>query len=404
MKNAQTQTHPKGYLTLSISKSLERVSYYGVRALMVLYLMGEVMDMSRKEALTFYGWFSMLILFMGVIGALIGDLGIGNRKAIIFGAILQSVGAFTLCIPNAYAFYIGFSIFFLGNGLFVPNFNSNFGKQYLDRTKLLDSGFMILFIAINMGALLGPLVLGYVGEINFNYGFFGAGFFILLSLGVFLLAKPNLDQTQKEGEGFYSINYKIILLTLICTGAFWGLYEISNFAIIDIRQKISAVLGINRQSLSMVTSSVVMLPFSIIAAIYWTRRYSSQFTKLALGFTFTAISLVLLYLIPETVSEVHFLVFITSMVFLGLAEIFIGPVLLSVLTQYSNPKYLAIVMSLAFIPSRVFIALFGIFNTEFLESPRLALTVATIGIVCIGLILVVFSKKLSTVSVNEALE
>ncbi len=401
MNNHQNIRHPKGYIALSLSKSLERVSYYGIRGLMVLYLTGEVMNMERAEALEFYGWFSMLILVIGIIGALIGDLIIGNRKAIIFGAVFQLIGAFTLCVPNDFGLYTGFALFLIGNGLYVPNFNSNFGKQYLDRTKLLDSGFIILFIAISIGALLGPLILGYAGEFNFKYGFIGAGISILLSLMFFLSVKSNFESSQLDNITLVNVNFKLIIIALSFLGIYWGLYEVSNFSIFEIQQKIGSKIDLEILSLTRVSSSSLLLPFGIIAAIIWSKKYSSQFSKLTVGLIFTLVSFGLLYLIPQDLSEVHFIIFFISMVFLGVAEIFITPVLFSVLTQYANPKYLTIVMSIAFIPRSIFIALLMIYSEQFFHQPKLALTVAIIGVGSITIALVMILKKLSTTAIKN---
>lgn len=391
MINKQSIHHPKGYLKLSISKILERTSYYGVRALMVLYLTGEIINMSRTDALAFYGWFTMLILFAGIIGGLIGDFGIGNRKSIILGASLQALGAFTLCFSNDFSLYAGFGLFYLGNGIFVPNFNSVFGKQYLNKTRLLDSGFMILFIAANVGGFLGPLIIGPLGESQYSYGFVTAGFIILLSLMFFLIAKPNLEITQEENEHWTNTNLKIIIITLLCIGAFWGLYEVAQFAIIDIQQKLSKELGIPRISSSLISSTSFTLPFAIIAAFYWSKNYSSQLTKITLGFIFTIASYLMLFFLQEFGNQ--FFVFIISMALLGLGEIFIAPVLFSVLTQYTKPKYLTIAMSIAFVPTRVFSALLGLFNEQFHENPLLAVIVPIIGLGLITISLKVLAKK-----------
>jgi POT family proton-dependent oligopeptide transporter len=369
---------------------------------MVLYITGEVMNMARNEALEFYGWFSMLILFAGIIGALIGDLGIGNKKAVIYGAILQSIGAFILCIPNSIGLYLGFALFLIGNGLYVPNFNSIYGKQYLDRTRLLDSGFMLLFIAINIGAFLGPITIGYIGELNFNYGFIGVGLLILLSLLPFLSSKPKLEQNLNESKTYVSVNYKLVISALVFLGLFWGIYEVVNFPIIDIQQRIGSELSMKMLTSTRVSSSSFILPFGIIAVIIWTKRYSSQFTKLSIGMIFTLASIGLLYFIPQTLSDVHFVIFIASMVLLGIAEVFIAPVLLSVLTQYSNQKYLAIIMSIAFIPTRLFVALLGIYNEQFFEQPKLALTVAIIGLAIITITLLLLKKNYLQQQINPS--
>ena len=102
---------------------------------------GKILKMDSTEALVIYGWFAGSVVFSQILGALLGDLLIGNKKSIIIGGIIQSLGAFALCIPTTYGLYAGLFLIVLGNGFFTPNIISNYGKSYLNKTKLLDAGF-----------------------------------------------------------------------------------------------------------------------------------------------------------------------------------------------------------------------------------------------------------------------
>jgi len=157
MEKIQNQKHNKETFYYCLSRMLERASYYGFRTLVVLYMTGEILKMENTEALGIYGWFTASLVFSQIIGAILGDLLIGNKKAVIIGAILQSLGAFGLCIPSTTGLYIGLFLVVLGGGLYTPNIISNFGKLYLNRTKLLDAGFTLFYFAVNIGAFVGVL-------------------------------------------------------------------------------------------------------------------------------------------------------------------------------------------------------------------------------------------------------
>jgi len=99
MERILNQAHHKDTFYYSLSRMFERAAYYGLRSLVVLYIIGESLKMDSTEALNIYGWFTMLLMFSQIIGAILGDLVIGNRKSIIIGGILQILGALSFCIP-----------------------------------------------------------------------------------------------------------------------------------------------------------------------------------------------------------------------------------------------------------------------------------------------------------------
>ena len=350
MEIIQNQKHSVETFYYSLSRMLERTSYYGLRALVVLYMTGEILKMSRTEALAIYGWFAGSIVFSHILGAVLGDFLIGNKKSIIIGGIIQTLGAFVLCIPSTYGLYAGLFFVVLGNGLFSPNIIANYGKSYLDKTKLLDAGFTIFYLAINLGSFLGILLIGYSGEnFGYNIGFIICGFLTLLSL------IPILKTKEKEFEEFHKTSISkralAIIIAFIIVGLFWGVYEISTIRIFDLQLELAEVSTLEiSKSMWQSLSSVFTLPISLIAIIIWTFLYNSQFFKLLIGFLFGAIALGTLLFIPDVPKENHTIYFLVSLLFLAISEIHIAPIIHSILTMYTNPKYLAILISLAFVP------------------------------------------------------
>ncbi|WP_299316048.1 MFS transporter [uncultured Aquimarina sp.] len=387
MEKIQNQKHAKETLYYSISRMLERASYYGFRALVVLYMIGETLKMERTEALSIYGWFTASLVFSQIVGALFGDLLIGNKKSIIIGGIIQAIGAFSLCIPSTIGLYLGLFLVVLGSGFFTTNIISNFGKIYLNKTKLLDSGFTIFYLAINLGSFLGILLIGYLGETyGYNIGFVISGILMLISIiPIFLSEEKRLDKIEKN-ELPISKRVLNILIAFIVVGLFWGFYELSSIRTFDLQLQLSEISTLDIPNhLWQSLNSIFILPISIIAIILWTYFYSNQFFKLMLGFIFGVISFGILFLIPEVPTEQHTITYLISLLFLAISEIHIAPIIHSILTKYSNPKYLAILISLTFLPTRLISVIFGLFNDKLYDNPMLGLKIGIVGMTIIGI-------------------
>lgn len=398
MEKIHNLKHSKETFYYSLARMLERASYYGFRALVVLYMVGETLKMERTEALSIYGWFTASLIFSQIVGALFGDLLIGNKKSIIIGGIVQALGAFILCLPSTTGLYLGLFLVVLGSGFFSPNIISNFGKTYLNKTKLLDSGFTIFYLAINLGSFLGILLIGYLGETyGYNIGFITSGILMLISIIPIILSKENrLDEIEKIE---FPIAKRIlnILIAFIVVGLFWGFYELSSIRTFDLQLQLSEISTLDIPNhLWQSLNSIFILPISIIAIILWTYFYSNQFFKLMLGFIFGVISFGILFLIPEVPTEQHTITYLISLFFLAISEIHIAPIIHSILTKYSNPKYLAILISLAFLPTRLISLIFGLFNDKLYDNPMLGLKIGIIGMVFVGIGLIgyiIINKK-----------
>lgn len=387
MEKIHNSKHTKETFYFSLARMLERSSYYGFRALIVLYMIGETLKMERTEALSIYGWFTTLLILSQIIGALFGDLLIRNKKSIIIGGIIQALGAFILCLPSVTGLYLGLFLVVLGNGFFSPNIISNFGKIYLNKTELLDSGFTIFYLAINLGSLLGVLLIGYLGEIYGYYiGFITSGILMLISIiPILLLKEKKLEEIEKI-EFPKSKRIINILIAFIVVGLFWGFYELSSIRTFDIQLQLSEISTLDIPNhLWQSLNSFFILPISIITIILWTYFYSNQFFKLMLGFIFGVISFGILFLIPEVPREQHIITYLISLLFLTISEIHIAPIIHSILTKYSNPKYLTILISLSFLPTRLISIVFSVFNDKFYDNPMLGLKIGIVGMTIIGI-------------------
>ena len=372
---------------------LERASFYGFRALLVLYMVGLTLKMDHAEALNIYGWFTTSLVFAQIVGAVLGDLIIGNKKLIIFGGVAQATGSFIICFPNNFGLFTGLILIVLGSGFFRPNIIASYGKSYLDKIKLLDAGFTIFFLAINTGAFIGVYLIAKIGlEFGFKVGFIISGLLILLSL-IPILKTKELEKIQASKE-LYAKRVLAITIGLTLVGAFFGINEITDIRILDLQIQFGekTMLGLST-SIWQSLDSIYTIPITIIAIVVWTFFFSSQFFKLLIGFSFGAIAFGILLSIPELIVEKHTLYYLLAMLFLAISEVHISPIIYSILTKYSNQKYLAILISLAFLPTKIFALIFGLFSDRFQGNPILGLKCGVVAmtiliIAIIGYILI----------------
>ena len=204
--------HPKGLYLLFTTEMWERFSYYGMRAILSLYMI-KAMFFSTAFTSSIYGYYTGMVYLTPLIGGYIADRYWGNRKSIIFGGLLMALGQFSLAtssylyspqsvaITNSFFVFNNQTVFFLlglfllvlGNGFFKPNISSMVGFLYSDNDGRRDSAFTIFYMGINLGALISPIIIGLlVGENNpayYMYGFLAAGIGMLLGLVIFILGK-----------------------------------------------------------------------------------------------------------------------------------------------------------------------------------------------------------------------
>jgi len=168
--------HPSGLFVLFFTEMWERFSYYGMRALLVLFLTASLMDggygWERSDALELYALYTGLVYFTPIIGGVIADKLLGYRMAVFIGALIMALGHASMAMETPAFFYAGLTMLILGNGLFKPNISSIVGQLYTDNEGQKDSAYTIFYMGINAGAFLGILLCGYIGEkISWSYGF-----------------------------------------------------------------------------------------------------------------------------------------------------------------------------------------------------------------------------------------
>ena len=205
IKQKEIFGHPTGLYVLFFTEMWERFSYYGMRAILVLYLVAATNDgnaglgWTNVEALALYGWYTMFVYVASIPGGWIADKFLGQKKSVLYGGILLVAGHSILAVEEMWAFYTGLGLIIGGVGLLKPNISTMVGGLYKQGDIRRDEGFTIFYIGINVGAFLSALIVGYVGEnYGWHYGFGLAGIFMFLGLVQFWLSQNIFGDIGKK--------------------------------------------------------------------------------------------------------------------------------------------------------------------------------------------------------------
>jgi proton-dependent oligopeptide transporter, POT family len=200
--------HPRGLFILFLTEMWERFSFYGMRALLVLFLVDRVrggFGWTEAEALHLYGIYTMSVYVLGFIGGVVADKWIGQKSGVLWGGILACIGHFLLAAQNEMLFMVGLFLIASGTGLLKPNISSLVGGLYAAGDKRRDGGFTIFYMGINIGALLSGLIIGGIGQVyGWHYGFGLAGVGMLLGIFIFLSGQKYLISVDASSEASVS--------------------------------------------------------------------------------------------------------------------------------------------------------------------------------------------------------
>ncbi len=192
--------HPPALYLLFFTEMWERFTFYGMRALLILF-MTKSLAFPDEDANLIYGSYQSLVYAMPLFGGMLADRLLGYRRSIVFGGITMALGSFLLAVPHTIAFYIGMGFIICGNGYFKPNISSLVGKLYADDDPRKDSGFSLFYLGINIGALCGGFLCGEVAHhFGWHAGFGLSGCFMLIGLFVFLRGKRLLGELGQEPD------------------------------------------------------------------------------------------------------------------------------------------------------------------------------------------------------------
>lgn len=238
--------HPAGLFVLFFTEMWERFSYYGMRALLVLFLTSAILDggwgWPRENALALYGTYTSMVYLTPILGGFIADKYIGNRWAVVIGAIIMAIGTLSMALIEPFYIYVGLTLLIIGNGFFKPNMTSIISHMYKNHPEKKDGAFTIFYMGVNAGAFLGIMLCGYIGEkVGWSFGFGLAGIFMLLGMLQFYFAqdifgdvgkkpikietKSTVDVSEEDKLNPFTTIDKIIMIIITIAGLIWILND-----------------------------------------------------------------------------------------------------------------------------------------------------------------------------------
>jgi POT family proton-dependent oligopeptide transporter len=372
--------HPAGLFVLFFTEMWERFSYYGMRAILVLYLVSEStgvnpgLGWTNGDALALYGWYTMMVYVMSVPGGYIADKLLGQKKSVLLGGILLAIGHSTLAIEQMWAFYAGLVFIVLGCGMLKPNISTMVGGLYKSGDIRRDKGFTIFYIGINLGAFMSSLVVGYVGEVyGWHYGFGLAGIGMGLGLIQYLFGLKYLKQvgnflgdTTDNKEVMNAPLTKVeidrivvLLISFLLVIVFWGAFEQAGGLMnIYTMEKTDRLIGDWQVPASWFQSinAMFIIFFGTAVAVFWANRklkgrVSTSLFKMIVGLIIMGVGF--FFMTGATVqyeatgsSAMYWLVL--AYLFHTIGELCLSPVALSFVTKLAPVKYASIMMGIYF--------------------------------------------------------
>ncbi|PSR55270.1 MFS transporter [Adhaeribacter arboris] len=278
-----TTRHPKQLYLLFFTEMWERFSFYGMKALLLAYMVTQL-KFPEPKGYAILGSYAALVYTMPLFGGLMADRFLGYRKAILFGGVLMSIGHLVMAVPQGWSFFYGMAFIICGNGFFKPNISSIVGTLYADNDPRKDSAFSLFYMGINIGAALGGLLCGYVGQrINWHYGFGLAGIFMILGLVVFYFGQKSLqhrglppDSAELKRPVFAGVSTELLiyiasLLVVPAVVALFNRYELMDYimfglGILSLVYIVYTAFQLDGAARSKLLAALVLIVFS---SLFW---------------------------------------------------------------------------------------------------------------------------------------
>jgi proton-dependent oligopeptide transporter, POT family len=419
--------HPRGLATLFFTELWERFSYYGMRAILVLYMVAPVtqggLAFDTKRAASIYGTYTMCVYLAALPGGLIADRWLGAPIAVLLGGIIIACGHFSMIFTSMTAFYLGMVLITIGTGFLKPNISAMVGSLYRENDPRRDSGFSIFYMGINVGALLAPLVCGFLAQsetfkrflvgrgfdpaASWHWGFGAAGVGMVLGLVIYLLNLKRLQSKQKKvavekaelkeaKQPLTASDWKrvgVILIFFVFTILFWAAYEQKGASLNLLAKDLVRTEFFGYRFPSSYLQSCTPLFVIILAPIFsylWVRmgkRQPSSPAKFTLGLFF--ISLAYFLLVPAVYMTAYGKIsplWLVGLYFLEVVgEMCLSPVGLSTVTKLSPAKLVGIMMGVWFLASSFGSKLAGYFSGFYV--PDSSVLVKLYGSIAVGLLI-----------------
>lgn len=425
--------HPKGLYILFFTELWERFSFYGMRAILVLYLTAETtaknpgLGWDNASALELYGWYGMLVYMMSIPGGLLADRWLGQKKSVLLGGLLIIIGQFVLAIETITAFYTGLALIISGVGALKPNISTMVGGLYKRGDIRRDAGFTIFYIGINIGAFSAPLLVGYYGEVvDWQLGFSLAGFGMILGQIVYVFGQKHLqgigDSMTSTPENAALMKKPltkiekdrtiVLLLSFLIMIVFWGAYEqAGGFMNLYAKQTVDRVVfgyEIPASFLQSLHAFYVIILGAPMAAfwLWWKRKgkessaiYKMAIGTIVMGFGFMALMGAAYEVSILALEKASLYWLLISYLLHVVGELSSSPVSLSFITKLAPAKYASFMMGAYFAITGLGNKVAGLIG-EAAENAGALEVFGGVTVFCFafGLLLLVFVKRLKALT------
>jgi POT family proton-dependent oligopeptide transporter len=433
--------HPRGLPFLFATEMWERFSYYGMRALLVLYMVKYVLQPEISDrviglgalrhgleslfgplgvqpfASQIYGFYTGLVYLTPVFGGLLADRVLGHRRTVVIGASLMAIGHFMMAFEPAFLLALIFLI--LGNGAFKPNMSTQVGELYPPGDPRRDRAYSIFYVGINIGAFLAPLVCGTLGErAGWHYGFAAAGVGMLIALATYLYAAPHLPpdplfverKARKAHEAPVAKPLdrdqwrSIMAIVALCVpvSLFWATYEQQGNTLAlwadDHTDRTINLLGWSAEiptSWFQAFNPFMIFAFTPLVVALWTRqarrgREPSTLVKMALGCVGCALAnlIMMAAALYAGADKASWLWLLAYFIVITTGELYLSPIGLSLVSKVAPVRHLAMMMGVWLGTSFVGNFLAGYLGSFWssMEKPNFFLMIAAIALAAAGII------------------
>ncbi|GGG37060.1 MFS transporter [Dokdonia pacifica] len=425
--------HPVGLYVLFFTEMWERFSYYGMRAILVLYLVAEAsaenagLGWSNGDALSLYGTYTMLVYVASIPGGVIADKLLGQRKSVLLGGVLLVAGHSILAIEQMWAFYTGLGLIISGVGMLKPNISTMVGGLYKQGDIRRDKGFTIFYIGINVGAFLSSLIVGYVGEVyGWHYGFGLAGIGMALGLiqyvagqkhlkhvGNYLGASKNEEEKAAMKKPLTKIEKDrivVLFISFLLVIVFWGAFEqaggLMNIYAKDNTNRMLMGFEVPASWFQSLNAMFIIFLGTTVAA-YWASRklkgkISTSLFKMIMGLIIMGTGFFFMSAASsqyESTGSSAMFWLVLAYLFHTVGELCISPVALSYITKLAPLKYGSIMMGVYFAMTGFGNKLAGLLGEASEKLGEFTIFTGIAGFcVVFGILVMVFRKKLESLT------
>ena len=394
--------HPRGLSTLFFTEMWERFSFYGLKALLILFMTAAAtqggLGFSAERAGSVIGWYGFGVYASAILGGVLADRVFGQYRSVLLGGIIIALGHFTMAVPSLTTFYLGLCLIVIGTGLLKPNASTMVGALYDEDDARRDAGFSIFYVGINVGAFVAPLIVGTLGQnVNWHVGFGCAGVGMTIGLIQYVAGKKRLTpalerlgQTEKHAapssEPWWRFTrdewgrVAAIAVLFVFSSIFWGAFEqaSSSLNLFADRLTDNRVFGHSFPSTWYQSLNSMFMIFGLAPLIgwFWIRlgpRQPSSPVKFALGLFFVGLGFVLIVPAAKMAQERGIAVspwWLVGLYFLHtIGELCLSPVGLSIVTKLAPPRIVGAMMGMWFLSIAVGNKLAGMAGGLFEQLP-----------------------------------